>query len=79
MCVLDCPSGLTPDAFAKACIGPGDFELCFLIDHDATNVVTEDYSLVGGATDQVEQEDPVPLYQRGFYFDGVSSFASILD
>ena len=47
-----------------------DYADCFRFDQDRPNITLGEVTLNSGTTAEDEDEDPLPLYQRGMYFDG---------
>ena len=80
LCLEACPSGwresTSGDPTENTCVYVEDYEACYIFDTDRADVTVGDITLLSGPTDAEETQDPLPLYQRGMYFDGTQDFMS---
>lgn len=83
ICKGTCPSGSIKNDDDNTCDLIEDYQACIVFDKDRYSRIADGDSAItayGGSTQfnqEIEPDDPKPIYLRGNYFDGVDDFMEV--
>jgi len=87
ICLQNCPTGYIEDADSNSCIGVAPEEIscvtfdkveCYDWDYNPDDLQEFPVNYIGGVNPTARDGDePVAIYNRGLYFDGVNDFLTL--
>ena len=81
ICLAYCPSGTIPNEELNICETDDSDDVAFCANFESKLVVVQsayDITIVNGSDpDGPDSSDPIPIYLRGLYFDGVDDYLTI--